>query len=280
MTAKRDLESRLADFYETEAPRRAPDWVLADALATIDTTPQRRWFAPAPWRSQQMHGSTRLAAAVIAVVLIAAAGVAVLSGGSIFTPTPTPSPTARPSVAATFEVTPSFRPAFTYQLPAEVRVDVMPDTSRFVEFRVPDSDGVGRSGWFLTVQSIEGGRVFPCSTTPGRIPLADPRAAMDYLKTVPSVSVSGETTTTVDGHSALTATLTLDAPDTDCPQLSLWQSDPESLPEPFRGPGTAFRVMLLDVGGNTIAIHTIATRETTDWFAWADQIIASMHFQP
>jgi len=280
MTAKRDLESRLADFYETEAPRRAPDWVLTDALATIDTTDQRRWFAPAPWRFQDMHGSTRLAAAVIAVVALAAAGVAVLSGGSILRPTPTPStsPTPGPTVAATFEVAASFRPSFTYVLPHDVRVDYGPQTSDFFEFRVPDSGGVGQAAWFLTVQSVEGGRVFPCSNN-GRIPFGDAAAAMAYLKDLPSVTVSGETTTQVDGRSARTATLTFAVPTSDCQDLWLWHTDTGPLPEAFRDPATAFRVMLLDVDGKTIAISTIATQETTDWFRWADEIIATIHFQ-
>ena len=35
MSVNDDLERRIADFYETEAPPAAPDWVLRDALATI-----------------------------------------------------------------------------------------------------------------------------------------------------------------------------------------------------------------------------------------------------
>ena len=46
MNANHDLERRLADFYATEAPQRAPDWVLGEALATIDTTKQRRVVIP------------------------------------------------------------------------------------------------------------------------------------------------------------------------------------------------------------------------------------------
>ena len=39
MNANHDLERRLADFYATEAPPRAPDRVLESVLATIDTHP-------------------------------------------------------------------------------------------------------------------------------------------------------------------------------------------------------------------------------------------------
>ena len=283
MTGKRDLERRLAHFYEAETPRRAPDWVLAEALATIDITTQRRWFIPVPWRFKAMHGSTRLAAAVIAVVALAAAGLAVLSGGGPFkppAPTPSISPTVAPTVADRRVTTPNFRPRFKYALPSDVPVEAGGDTDSFIEFRVPDSGGVGRSAWFLTVHSVGGGRVFPCATTPGRVPLADAQGAMAYLKTVPSVTVSGETTTTVDGRSALTATVKLASPDAECQQLSLWSSDPESIPDEFRDPSTTFRMTLLDVDGSIVAMHTIATREELDWFRWADEIIGSIQFEP
>ena len=31
---------------------------------------------------------------------------------------------------------------------------------------------------------------------------------------------------------------------------------------------------------SVVAINTIATQQEIDWFRWADQIIASIHFQP
>ena len=46
MTARHDLERRIADFYSSEPALRAPDRVLADALTTIESSPQRRVF----WR--------------------------------------------------------------------------------------------------------------------------------------------------------------------------------------------------------------------------------------
>jgi hypothetical protein len=111
MTANHDLERRLADYYDTEAPPAAPDWVLRDALATIDVTPQRRVLVRAPWREfPTMNTYARLAAAAVAVIAIAAAGVAVLRlgnstvpGGQALTSSPEPSPsaTSRPTPSPT-----------------------------------------------------------------------------------------------------------------------------------------------------------------------------------
>jgi hypothetical protein len=112
MTANHDLERRLADYYDSEAPLAAPDWVLRDALATIDVTPQRRVFIHVPWRKfPTMNTYARWAVAAVAVIAIAAVGIAVLRpgnspgvGGQAVTPSPEPSP------SATSRPTPSPRP--------------------------------------------------------------------------------------------------------------------------------------------------------------------------
>lgn len=284
MSANRDLERRLVAFYDAEPPTRAPAWVLEAALSTIETTNQRRGLL-APWRLPTMNGFPRLAAVVIAVAALAAVGFAVLfgSGGpsTVLPSAPSSPATTGPPAVPTGETAAAFRPSFTYVLPSEVRFDYGPRTSDFFEFRVPDSGGVGQAAWFVDLLSAENGRAFPCATTPGRVPIADAQRALEYLKSVPTVTVSGETTTEVDGRTALTASLTLAKPDGSCPQLSLWMSDEgEGVPELFRDPATAFRVTLLEVDGTTIAIHTIATREAIDGFRWADELIGSFHFQP
>ena len=284
MNAKPSLERRLARFYEAEAPTRAPDWVLASALAAIDTTPQRRSWIRVPWRFPLMNGLPRVAAVIIAVVALALVGFAVLSGSGALPNSsqtaPSASPASPPSVSPTGETASTFRQPFTYVLPSDVQVDYGPRTSTFWEFRVPDSGGVGQAAWFLIVQAIEASRADPCSIESAEVPLADARAAMDYLKTVPTLSVTEEAATEVDGHPALSATLTFESPTAACPELSPWSTDVEGLPEPFRDPVTEARITLVTVDGETIAITTLATREPVDWFRWADEIIESIHFQP
>jgi len=81
MNVNQDLERRIADFYATEAPRRAPDWVLGTALATIDISPQRRAFVRGPRRFHAMNTNVRLAVAAVAVIAVGAAGLAVLRPG-------------------------------------------------------------------------------------------------------------------------------------------------------------------------------------------------------
>lgn len=114
MSVNHDLERRLADFYASEDPSRAPDWVLDAALATIDSTPQRRAFIRVPGRFHDMNSFAKLAVAAVVVIAVGALGLAVLRpgsgpgvGGQAVTPSPEPSPSLSPS--ATTRPTPSLR---------------------------------------------------------------------------------------------------------------------------------------------------------------------------
>jgi hypothetical protein len=105
MNANDELERRIADFYATEAPTRAPDRVLASALATIDTTRQRRALIRMPRRFSTMHTDAKFAIAAVTVIAVAGFGLAVLrpgtdSGVGAPGPTPSPSPSTSPTVVA------------------------------------------------------------------------------------------------------------------------------------------------------------------------------------
>ena len=120
MNANDDLERRIADFYETEAPRRAPDWVLGQALSTIDTTKQRRVLIHVPWRVPPMNSFAKLAIATVAVISVGLVGLAVLRpgtgsnvGGPGGTPSPSPSPAASASPGPSVSPLPALTETFT-----------------------------------------------------------------------------------------------------------------------------------------------------------------------
>jgi hypothetical protein len=110
MNADQDLERRLTDFYATEAPPRAPDRVLEEALATIDTTRQRRALLRVPWRYPNMNGFARYAIAAVAVIAIGAVGFLVLQRGTgpgVGGPAPTATPSSIPSASLSPPPSPS-----------------------------------------------------------------------------------------------------------------------------------------------------------------------------
>ena len=117
MSEQRDLSRRLAEFYADEAPSRAPDWVLRDSLAAIETIEQPRLLVGARRRFHLMSTNLRVAAAVVAVVALGAVAWQLLPGrgGTGGDPTPTPSvaPTPTPTAAPTPTLAPTPTPART-----------------------------------------------------------------------------------------------------------------------------------------------------------------------
>ena len=100
MNANDSLERGIADAYNAEAPHRAPDWVLANALETIESTPQRRVLIRVPWRFPDMNSTfAKVAIAAVAVIVVGVVGLNMLSprGSSSGGAQPSPSPSASPS---------------------------------------------------------------------------------------------------------------------------------------------------------------------------------------
>jgi hypothetical protein len=73
-----DLERRIAEFYASVVPPRAPDRVLEAAMATVETTPQRRAFISAPRGFPDLNTFARLATAAVALTVLGFVGYAAL----------------------------------------------------------------------------------------------------------------------------------------------------------------------------------------------------------
>lgn len=96
MSATQNLEERIADYYESEAPARAPDWVLERILASVDNTPQRRTVFSPPRRFTPMPSFAKLAFTAAAIVAVGFVGLTLRSAPAIG-PAASPSPMASPS---------------------------------------------------------------------------------------------------------------------------------------------------------------------------------------
>jgi hypothetical protein len=96
MTVTRDLEQRLAEFYESERPYRAPDRLLQSVIRAVEETDQRR-VPHLPWAFPNIGTSARLAAAALAVLAVVVLGAYFLGSaneGVATYPTASPTPSA------------------------------------------------------------------------------------------------------------------------------------------------------------------------------------------
>jgi hypothetical protein len=209
MTARTSLERRIAQHYASEPPLRAPDRVLHAALATIETTSQRRGLL-APWRFPTMSAYTKVAAAAVVAIAVTAIGLWQLGGigNTGPSPTPLPSPTAAPSASqpppltgridsnmhgvtmsfpAGWAVTEATTPWTTRELPGfggssgDLIIDAAREDHLFLVIASQPLAGASGPAWADTVGASE-----PCATSEpisvdgasGRLVACDPMRAL------------------------------------------------------------------------------------------------------
>jgi hypothetical protein len=285
MNANLDLEGRLADFYASEAPQRSPDRVLHEALAAIDSTQQRRVLIPAPWRFPSMNSYAKVAVVAIAVIAFGAVGMAVLRPNQIAgpgvtaPPSPIPTTSSSPEASSSFSATSlgfvsGFVRPFRYTVPSRPYFDKGAVTDRYFEVRAPEWYDAGHAGG-LIVQAIGGGRVDRCDADSAPVELgAGPQAVFDYLASIPELTVTETSATTVDGRPALQARVTAAAGTSACPALHVWREEGE----PFITEHD-LRLIAVDVDGEPIVITIFGEANEPTWPALADQIVESFDFQ-
>jgi hypothetical protein len=287
MTANDQVDAILGAWFD-EGPMDLPDATRRAILTAVPTTRQARRGLFAPGRFFPMPTVFR-AAAVIAIAVIAVGGAAFLfgqrqSGPGDLQPTPTPTlsptieptPSAEPSVAIPTQSpleghTPTFVVPFSYRLPASEGLVVDDGDPTWYQFRHPKADGQGYDNT-IVVRAVEGGRENPCAETSPAKPMANPQAFFDYFATVPTMSVSNVTPTTIGGYEGLTGTLDFAAATTACPDVWLWAEEGSITQNGGRG---SRPISIVDVQGT----HVMLLRSGPDSFLQnADEFIASIQF--
>jgi hypothetical protein len=147
-------------------------------------------------------------------------------------------------------------------------------TKRYFEVRVPEWNNAGHPGG-LIVQAVGGGRVDPCDGASAPLAIeSSPQAVFDYLATIPELTVTESSATTVDGKPALQARVTAAAGRADCPELHVWREEGE----PFISEHD-LRLIAVDVDGEPIVITIFGEPDEPTWPALADQIVESISFR-
>lgn len=271
MTDSHDLERRIADYYATEAPSRAPDWVLGIALETVNTVAQRRALVGVPWRLPAMNTYARLAIVATAVVIVAIIGYSLLpgrNGGGVGAPTASPSPSPTPPIPSASPTAAAFPPSGNLAVGERnaIELEGIPFT-----FTVPTSDwvsngsfaidkraGIGPegAGFILWTDTPVGVFADPCAQEAGPeigTSIADLAAAVAAM---PGVDVvSGPTEVTVGGYPAQHVVVTI-REDIGCDAQSfyLWYAPTPDFARFATAVGSTIRTWIIDVGGTSVWI--------------------------
>jgi hypothetical protein len=257
MNANDDVEQRISDFYAAEEPSRAPSWLLESALATIDSTPQRRAVIRLPRRFSNMNSFAKLAIAAVVVIAVGAVGLALFRPGS--TPAvgglpPSPSPTILPSLPPQDGAVDGGRHTLAAGFPVPITFDVPADwqgcSPSPVEQAVcgPSPENVPSSAVGFAI--IDNVVADPCGTALKAPPVGP---SVDDLVTAISglngFKVTSPVDITLDGYAGKQIEVTTPAAPT-C-ELLTWATSNRTNGV---GPGEVNLVRIYDVGGVRVLI--------------------------
>lgn len=220
--------------------------------------------------------------AVVAVAALVAVGSVVLRpsqapsvAGGI-----SPSPSRSPSPAPIVLRAENFRHPFTYDHPLGRQWSLLRNTSTTYEFIIPDSEAQGYSAVGVIVQATGGGRADPCAPSSDSLRLTDGRgAAIEYLKTIPTLEVAAESSTTFGGMPARQVDIKPGQRTSDCPDVWLWATDTEAFSSGYPR-GMTLRTVLFEIRGDPVIVGTwVFAYSKASWQAVADQLIATIDFE-
>ena len=277
MSANQNLEQRLAELYAAESHLRAPDRVLSSALAAVDSTSQRAGIVGKLSLLRGLGPVARFAVASLLIVATTAVVLGILSArpsdiGQRPTPTPTSStPTARPNE----EGSGNFVVPFTYVLPEGADFDYGTRSSTYFEIRIPAAAEAGHPAGVI-VQAIVGGRVNPCDRESPYLPLGPgPEAVIDYLKTVPDMTVTDQKAALVGDLPAFQARVTAATETPTCQDISPWVEATEDFTDIPRD--LVVRIVAVDVGEHVV-FTVFGEDNNPGWTEMADELIDSFRF--
>ena len=184
--------------------------------------------------------------------------------------------TFAPGAASAEYVASGFRHPFDYVLPTSELFDLGQDYGpTYFELRLPAAAQAGTPSGVI-VQAVGDGKADPCDRTSARASIASgPDAVIDYLRSIPGLTVSEESAVTLSGLPARQATVNVPEGTPACPEIWPWaEGGPESMPQ------ADLRVIAVDVGGEHIVLTVYGESANPRWDTLADEVIGSIRFAP
>lgn len=204
-------------------------------------------------------------------------------------PSPQASPTAGPRPTPYFgQMTASpldgradgFVVPFSYHLPDGAGLVAGQSEYGFYQFRVPVAFDQYSDG--IVVRSVSGGRTDPCTEGSSTLSLGDSRAILEYLRTVPNVTLEDVTSLTLDGRPGFEVTFHVGDATADCRDLWLW--DGVGSITQNGGWNADWRIWLVDVRAEIVsrpcvcASVAIYTGADAEWQPIAESFVQSLRF--
>lgn len=273
MTSYPDPETIVAAWLD-EGPLELPEGTRRAIITSLPTIHQARHRTLLPWLRRPAFGPSLLGVAAV-LATIAIAGIVAFAGLSHPTPSPTPlssgritaGPTAAPqSPLATTAAGQTFSPQdgavtgfavnFTYHLPPDPGIIVNRTETGFWQFRIPRAGVADAYDGGVIVRAVTGGHADPCAEFSSIVPFpAGAQPVMDYLATVPSVTLTNVRAVTIDGRPALQASMHIGVGTAACPDLWLWNGAGSVTQNGGRPTDIDLRV--IDIDGRHIAMYTV-----------------------
>src|SRR5688500_4134240 len=129
----------------------------------------------------------------------------------------------------------------------------------------------------MIVPAIGGGRVGPCDEESARLPIVSgAQAVIDYLATVPDLTVTAEAAATVGDLPAVQARVRATTAAPTCQTIWPWVEATEAFTDIPRG--TVARIVAVDAGQH-IVFTIFGEDENPGWTEMAEELIDSFRFE-
>ena len=170
----------------------------------------------------------------------------------------------------------NFALPFSYIFPRGLKLGTTHAT--YYEIRDPARADAGHPAGVI-IQAIGGGRIDPCDPVSGKLDLElSPNAPIEYLETVPDLTVTDIVETSVGELPAVQARVTSGTDSPECSEIWPWVEDTEAFTAIPRN--TTVRLISTHFDREPIVLTVFGEDDNTGWTEVADEFIASLRFEP
>jgi hypothetical protein len=184
-------------------------------------------------------------------------------------PVPSVTPRANAQTSGNFAV------PFSYVLPQGVEFDYGTRNLTYFEIRIPAAAEAGHPAGVI-VQAIAGGRADPCDPESPYLQIdRGPQAVIDYLKTIPDLTVTNESPASVGELPGFQAYVTAGTESPTCEEIYPWVPEEAFTAIPRE---LVVRIVAVDVQGEHVTFTVFGESSNPGWPEMSEELIDSFRF--